>query len=96
MRLRGGANAADYGRRFVRTRGFEEETAAGAKRYVSIGDRPLPLPIARGLAAKAATWQQPDTPYWVIQMPNFAVRPRRRPRWHEPAPLAHAHHAAAE
>ena len=73
LRLRGGrGQSADYGARFVRTRGFEEESAAGAKQYVSITDPPLPGYILRGLASKAAHALRPDTPYWVVQQYNVA------------------------
>ena len=47
LRLNSDLNQADYGCRWVQTRGFNEESAAGSKQYVSITDAPLPLYIAK-------------------------------------------------
>lgn len=72
VRLRGAGNSAEYGCRFVKTRGFEEEQAAGKRVHVSLTKPPKAASILRGMVAKGAHWRAPDSPYWVIQSANNA------------------------
>lgn len=71
LRLRGHNNTAEYSARYVRTRGFLEEEAAGKRLSVSLSQPPRALPILRGLASKF-TEPRVDAPYWVIQSANHA------------------------
>ena len=80
LRLRGRDNTAEYGCRYVRTRGFEEEERAGRRLHMSLTQAPKPGPILRGMLSKGAQpGKAPDSPYWVIQSPNNA---NNGIRWH--------------
>jgi carotenoid cleavage dioxygenase len=65
--LRPSAAAAEYSNRWIRTRSFCAEAEAGRRLHVSLSRPPAAEPMLRGLAAKAATPLQPDSPYWVVQ-----------------------------
>jgi len=80
VRLRGRQNSAEYGNRYVRTRGFQEEVAAGRRVHKSLTQPPEVGPILRGMLSKGAKpFRAPDSPYWVIQSPNNA---NNGVRWH--------------
>ena len=67
LRLRGaGDGGAEYGCRYVRTRGWLENDQAGRRTQLSLTEKPLPLPILRGLASKGLHWAMPDSPYWCV------------------------------
>ena len=67
LRLRGAdGGGAEYGCRYVRTRGWLENDKAGRRTQLSLTEKPLPLPILRGLASKGLHWAMPDSPYWCV------------------------------
>ena len=70
IRLR--QDGASYGNRWVRTRSFEDEQAAGKRLHVSLSQPPETEAMLLGLAAKLKTWTQPDSPYWVVQSASSA------------------------
>jgi len=72
LRLRPERGSADYGCRYVRSRGFLEQEARDEALYLSITEEPKVEEIVRGLVSKAKNWRQPDAPYWVIQQINSA------------------------
>lgn len=71
LRLRGRQNSAEYGCRYVRTRGWQEEERAGRRLHMSLTQAPQTGPILRGMLSKGSQ-PVPDSPYWVIQSPNNA------------------------
>jgi hypothetical protein len=80
VRLRGaGDGGAEYGCRYVRTRGFLENDKAGRRTQLSLTEKPLPLPILRGLASKGLHWAMPDSPYWC-GLASGSERKQRPPR----------------
>ena len=67
LRLRGASDGgAEYGCRYVRTRGFLEDDRAGRRTHLSLTERPLPGPILSGLASKGLHWACVDSPYWRV------------------------------
>jgi hypothetical protein len=65
LRLRGaGGGSAEYGCRYVRTRGFAEEERVGKRVHLSLTQSPQAGPILRGMASKGVHWMCPDSPYW--------------------------------
>jgi len=72
IRLKPEANSADYGCRYVQSRGYKEERAANKRLYVSITEPPYAPEILRGVASKVKNWWRPDSPYWVVQQINTA------------------------
>lgn len=57
--------AASYGRRYVRTRGFEQEEAAGRALYTGLRDiNPIWPVLLPRLARKMVEWRAPDSPFW--------------------------------
>jgi len=68
LRLRGaGDGGAEYGCRYVCTRGFAEDELAGKRTHLSLTEKPMPGPILRGLASKGLHWACPDSPYWCVE-----------------------------
>lgn len=67
---------AEYGRRYIRTRGWEEEQAASKAVHVGMKDLwIIPDVFYPRLAAKIAQAVQhgaPDAPFWVVQNKNVA------------------------
>ena len=76
LRLRpatAGDGGAEYGCRYVRTRGFAEDEKAGRRTHCSLTQQPMPGPILRGLASKGLHWACPDSPYWRVPTRREAV-----------------------
>ena len=66
-------NKASYGRKYVRTRGFEQEERQGAALYTGLRDiNPIWDVLIPRLVKKIAEWRNPDSPFWVIQSKNTA------------------------
>ena len=66
-------NKASYGRKYVRTRGFEQEEGQGAALYTGLRDiNPIWDVLIPRLVKKIAEWRNPDSPFWVIQSKNTA------------------------
>ena len=67
------ANEASYGRRYIRTRGFQQEEAAGRALYTGLRDiNPIWNVLLPRLVKKIAEWRAPDSPFWVVQSKNTA------------------------
>ena len=68
VRLDATTQRASYGRKYVRTRGFEQEEAAGEAMYTGLRDiNPIWRVLLPRLAQKVWEWRAPDSPFWVIQ-----------------------------
>ena len=66
-------NKASYGRKYVRTRGFEQEERQGAALYTGLRDiNPIWDVLIPRLVKKVSEWRNPDSPFWVIQSKNTA------------------------
>jgi len=67
--VEGGAtssSAASYGRRYIRTRGFQQEEAAGRALYSGLMDIKIMRDVfIPRLAKKISEWRTPDSPFWV-------------------------------
>ena len=64
-----------YGRRYVRTRGFEQESAANRSLFTGLRDiNPIWRVLLPRLFEKVVNWatRGPDSPFWVIQSKNTA------------------------
>lgn len=67
------ASRASYGRRYIRTNGFQQEEAAGRALYTGLRDiNPIWNVLLPRLVKKVVEWQKPDSPFWVIQSKNTA------------------------
>ena len=72
LRLRSASNSADYLCRYVRTRGFEAELAAGRRVHRSITEPPAVASILKGILEKIRNARNVDSPYWAVQTANTA------------------------
>lgn len=72
FRLRSASNSADYVCRYVRTRAFEAELAAGRRVHRSITEPPAAASILLGVLAKMRNAANVDSPYWAVQTANTA------------------------
>ena len=69
----GAQNKASYGRKYVRTRGFEQEERQGSALYTGLRDiNPIWDVLIPRLVKKISEWRNPDSPFWVIQSKNTA------------------------